>query len=365
MRASVVTSRPVVGSSRTRRAGSQASAIAIDDALLLAARELVRVAAGDLLRVRELDGGEQLEHPGPGRGPAEPLVLDEDLDELVADGQHRVERARRVLEHHRQPPAPQAAQLAGGPAHQVLAAEAHLAGDLGLGAEGRHDRERDRALPGAGLADEPEDPARRHDERHSLHRPDRAGAGPVRHPQVANASRTGSACVTAFPLAGSERQPLAEGVAQQVRPHDGARDCRRRQDGEPRRLGQERQRLVDHEPPVRRRRLGTEPQEAERGGEQDRVGEADRHLDDDRRPRVRQHLGEDDVEPALAAGSGGVDELGGGQAERDAPHHARRARHEDDRRSRGRRRPGWRRRWSAAAWRAAAPAAPSARPRSA
>ena len=117
------------------------------DPLLLAAGELVRVAPRNLRGVRELDGGEQLKHAGPRLCGAAPLVLDEDLNELVPDGQHRVERARRVLEDHREPPAPETSQLALGLPNQVLAAEAHLARDLGFRFQGRHHRERDRAFP--------------------------------------------------------------------------------------------------------------------------------------------------------------------------------------------------------------------------
>ena len=77
-----------------------------DDALLLAARELVRVVVDARFRVRDADLAEDLDRPRLGllgrdlAAAASAGVCAEALGDLPADREDRVERGRRLLEHH-------------------------------------------------------------------------------------------------------------------------------------------------------------------------------------------------------------------------------------------------------------------------
>ena len=81
------------------------------DALLLAAGELMRVAAkhagriGDLHRFQHRAGGLHR------RGPVEAAMETVDLGDLAADRERRVQRAAGILIDHRHPVAAQAAKL--------------------------------------------------------------------------------------------------------------------------------------------------------------------------------------------------------------------------------------------------------------
>ena len=76
--------------------------MAIIDALAHAARELVRVLVDPLLGRRDADQAQHLDRRGAraSRRP-DPLVEQDRLDDLVADGEDRVERGHRLLEDHR------------------------------------------------------------------------------------------------------------------------------------------------------------------------------------------------------------------------------------------------------------------------
>ncbi len=108
--ASTVASRPVVGSSRTRSLRVGGEGDGDDDALLHPARQLVRVALGDLLRVGDLDTLQGLERACLGLL----LALAEDregLDDLRPDLGRRVERRAGVLVDHRGVVHPELADL--------------------------------------------------------------------------------------------------------------------------------------------------------------------------------------------------------------------------------------------------------------
>src|SRR5882757_5880120 len=78
------------------------------------------------------------------------------LDQLGADGQHRIERGHRVLEHHRERAAAQLAQFLRRQLQQILPVEHHAAGQLGLLWQKLQDRPRQHGLAATGLADDTE-----------------------------------------------------------------------------------------------------------------------------------------------------------------------------------------------------------------
>src|SRR5439155_941823 len=80
----------------------------------------------------------------------------EPFGELAADGEHRVERGHRLLEDHRDLPAPHASHLLLGEREEIASLEHHLAAD-DLARRLRdepHDREGADALAAAGFTDE-------------------------------------------------------------------------------------------------------------------------------------------------------------------------------------------------------------------
>src|SRR3954452_15088974 len=79
------------------------------------------------------------------------------LDDLLANGEARIERGHRLLENHRQPVAAQVAQGLVGHVKQVETVEMNRAGDLGgMFRQQAHDRERGHALAAAGFTYQPE-----------------------------------------------------------------------------------------------------------------------------------------------------------------------------------------------------------------
>src|SRR5215831_16501179 len=96
---------------------------------------------------------------------------------------------------------------------------------------------------------------------------------------------------------------VAERVAEQIEAEHGETDGQARKDREPRRLLHERAAgAAQHEPPGRRGRLGTEPEEAERGLNQNGVAEPDRRDDEDRGRDVRKDVETEDVPLTAAQG---------------------------------------------------------------
>ena len=123
-----------------------------------AAGELMRILLQPLLGRGNADRGEQFDAAfGRGRQIEFEMLLQR-LDQLGADGQHRIERRHRVLEHHRERPAAQLAQLLRRQLQQVLPVEHHAAGELCLLRQQLQDRARQHGLAATGFADDAERP---------------------------------------------------------------------------------------------------------------------------------------------------------------------------------------------------------------
>src|SRR5512132_4034972 len=118
--------------------------------------------------------------------------------------------------------------------------------------------------------------------------------------------------------------PRVEDVAGSV--GDDARRGHRRQDADPR---EDRypplpgqgvvQATRDHRPPLRRRNLDAEPDEAERGEAQDRVAEDRSPLHQERRHRVRRDVSQHDAAGRGADRRSGLDEEERAEAEHVTP----------------------------------------------
>ena len=126
------------------------------DPLLLATGQMVRVGRDAQVRVRDADLVQQLDRPGAGRTPPETEVQAQRFADLVADGQHGIQRGHRLLENHRDVLAAYAAQLDGLAVQQVDVVVQDPARGIHDGicrqqAEDGHGRHR---LAAAGLADQ-------------------------------------------------------------------------------------------------------------------------------------------------------------------------------------------------------------------
>jgi hypothetical protein len=147
------------------------------DPLLLPTAELVRVSTGHLGGVGQTYRFKKVQHPTPRPCPSAPLMLTEDFDDLLSDGENRVKRATGVLEHHGQPAPPEPAELALRFPQQILATVEHLTCNERVASEGAHDRKGCCALAGSRLSSEPEDPTGRDGQGYPSDREDR----PARH----------------------------------------------------------------------------------------------------------------------------------------------------------------------------------------
>ena len=108
----------------------------------------------------------------------------EGLADLVTDPVHRVPGVHGALEDHRDVLPSPLAHLLGAEVQQVLAVEANLTGDeLGVGGQQAKQREGDRGLAAAGLADQADRLALVDRERHVLDGGDFAGLDLVVHDQ--------------------------------------------------------------------------------------------------------------------------------------------------------------------------------------
>ena len=120
-----------------------------------AAGELVRIVAHPARGVGDAHQGQHLRGAGPGLGVRLALVDDDRLGDLLAHGQHRVERGHRFLEHHGDAVAADAPHRRLVERQQVEAVEAHGAADHA--AEHRrqqaHDGKRGDRLAAARFAD--------------------------------------------------------------------------------------------------------------------------------------------------------------------------------------------------------------------
>ena len=97
--------------------------------------------------------------------------------DLIADGEQRIQRCHRILQDHGDPLAAHVPHLAVGLAYQVLALEHHRAADdLRRGGQHAQDGQRQRALAGAGFADDAERLAGVDAQRHVIDRAYHAGS---------------------------------------------------------------------------------------------------------------------------------------------------------------------------------------------
>ena len=125
-----------------------------DDALLHPAGQLVRVALQHGDRIGDLDALERLARALPRLRPRRAPDR-EDLCDLVADADRRIERRARVLVHHRDDVRAELAQpLAREPEHVTAADLDRAAPHPAVARQVPDRRERDRRLAAAGLADE-------------------------------------------------------------------------------------------------------------------------------------------------------------------------------------------------------------------
>ena len=181
--------------------------------LLLAARELVRIAAQEDVVAREQHLAERLDDARPpllvGRAEA---VGRQRLVELRLDLQRRVQRGRRVLGDVGDELASELLALEQGEQEDVSTLDPDLAsGDSCAATRVTEHREADRRLPGSRLADEAEDLARGDVERDAVH--DVLVRAVVDlHPR----STTSSACVAVFTRCPSV--PRSMPIAARARP---------------------------------------------------------------------------------------------------------------------------------------------------
>ena len=134
-----------------------------DDALALAAGQLVRIAGERKFRLGQPDPVEHFSRTVLGVAAVGAGVPAYALGDLLADRLDRVERRHRLLEHHADVVAAQRAHLVFGGAENVDAVEADAAGSARRIRQQAHHGQRRHRLAGAGFADQA----------HHLARPDR------------------------------------------------------------------------------------------------------------------------------------------------------------------------------------------------
>jgi hypothetical protein len=127
-------------------------------ALLLAARELVRVGIEPVPRLRDADLVQQFLGAPASGGAAHAEVLAQRLGDLLAYRQHRVERRHRILEDHRDTLAAERSHLRLRHPHDIAAFEHDRPGADSAGM--RHqtqNRPRGHGFAGPGLSDNGDD----------------------------------------------------------------------------------------------------------------------------------------------------------------------------------------------------------------
>ena len=160
MTASVVTSSPVVGSSKISSSGLLISAMAMCDALLHAAAQFMRIALGDPLRIDQIDIVEHPHHARVGFGAVDtasaalsasvtcrPILIDGLSAAAAFWGTNlmRFAQSRRISAFRF--------------AQQIFAVKVQLAAgfDASVAAEVAHQRQSDSRFARAGFADQADD----------------------------------------------------------------------------------------------------------------------------------------------------------------------------------------------------------------
>jgi hypothetical protein len=156
-----------------------------DDALLLAAAQLMRIGAHDAVGIGQAYGLDHVDGATMRLIPGDLIVDQRHFHQLPADEHGRIERGHRLLIDHRDFRAADGAQIAVGQARHVAALEADRAiGNAPEPGEIAHDGERDRRLAAARFADQSHrlpwhDPARK-----VHHRRNFCGAGKERNAET-------------------------------------------------------------------------------------------------------------------------------------------------------------------------------------
>ena len=118
-------------------------------------------------------------------------------------------------------------------------------------------------------------------------------------------------------------QCVAQPVAEQVEAHHHDADGEARVDHELRRGDDESAPVVQHRPPLRRRRLRAETEERERGHREDEPAHLEAGQHDDRREDVRQQVSQQDAQVGDAGGARGIDVLPLARGEHEPAHDPR------------------------------------------
>ena len=220
-------------------------------------------------------------------------VRPDPFGDLVADGEHRIERRHRILEDHADAPAANAAERLALEREHVGIAEADA-------------RCRRRSAPGDGtsrssarlvrLLPQPDSPTSASVSPRSSEKLTPSTA------RNAAAAGSGKGDPEVLDVEDSAHAPRGSAASRSASPnrlaastvdHDGEAG----EDGRPRRRHQHRLGVEDHAAPRGGRRLDAESEEREAGLEQDHVAHAERRRDEQRPERVRQQVPEDNAPP--------------------------------------------------------------------
>ena len=339
----MVTSSAVVGSSASSTAGRQASAIAIITRWRMPPESWCGYSSARRSGFGNAHAPQQLDRARPRVAAPEALVQDQRLGDLPADAHDRIERGHRLLEHHRDGVAADAAHLGFGKPDQLAAVEPDAAFDPpGRVRHQTHDGERRHALAAAGFADHAEDFAARERPAHVVDRAHDAVGRVERGAQVLDRKHrlraeaigsTGDAARhrahSRFAKRGSSMSRRPSPIRLMASTVTASTSAGREDDpGREQEVGAP---LRHDVAPARhfRRRAGAE--ERQQRLDQDRGGADVGRLHGQRRQRVGQDVAEQDLAEAAADDDGGLDIGLLADRQHDAAHQAHHARHLDDR----------------------------------
>ncbi len=155
-------------------------------ALFHAAGQLVRVFVDAAPCIGDADRVQQFQHALARRASAHGEMLAKHLADLVADGQHRVQRGHRLLEDHGNPPAANPSHAGFRQRGEFVVAEPDMAsGDAADGLRQQaQDRQRGHGLAAAGLAEQCEGLAAPDGQADTVDRADGIAAAAQLHRQV-------------------------------------------------------------------------------------------------------------------------------------------------------------------------------------